>query len=226
MVNFSLGLEEIDMWMDRNPDSAPIIVLIEPKGGKNFDSEAFDMLDDMLIDTYGDKLVTPADMLGGYADYDAFRAADAYPAVSELKGKIIFLLHEKDSMETYIERDPDMSNCAMHIALEYKTAFVKHPEYTKYSFTLIANNPTKYLDRIKAAATLEGGNYMIRTRLDKYAVIKEDDYKNGLESGANILSTDYIPHVSEHLYPYPIDDVWEDTYIAVLYEDGKTVTLR
>lgn len=224
MVNFSLGLKEINMWLERNGDCLPVIVLVEPKGGASFDGEAFDMLDGMLVDAFGDKLVKPSNLLGGYADFDAFRKADAYPTVAALKGKIIFLLHEKDSLEAYIARDPDMSDCAMNIALEYKTAYVKHPEYSKYAFTLIANNPTRYFDKIQKAAN--EGNYMVRTRLDKYAVISKKNYDNGLKSNANILSTDYTPHVVKHLYDYPIDDVWEDKYVATLYEEGKTVALR
>ena len=66
---------------------------------------------------------------------------------------------------------------------------------------------------------------MVRTRLDRDAVIKEKHYINGLASNANILSTDYTPHVTQRLYPYPTGEKWTDTYLATLYESGKTITL-
>ncbi|UKI14546.1 MAG: phosphatidylinositol-specific phospholipase C1-like protein [Clostridiales bacterium] len=34
MIDFDKGLKEIRMWMDRNENALPIIVLVEPKGGK------------------------------------------------------------------------------------------------------------------------------------------------------------------------------------------------
>ncbi len=223
-INFELGLREIKMWMDRNPNAVPITVLIEPKGGDNFDTEAFDALDKMLFEVFGDKLYTPDDMLGDYADFDELRADNGYPTVAKTKGKIMFLLHEKDSLKFYLERDPSMRKSAMFVAVTYKTLLRKHPEYSKYAFVTIINEPTKHDDWIEEA--VNEGNYMVRTRLDKYAVIREKDYNNGLASGANILSTDYTPHVSERIYPYPTGETWTDTYFAVLYEKDKTITLR
>lgn len=110
MIDFDKGLKEIRMWMDRNENALPIIVLVEPKGGKKFDLEAFDKFDEMLFNNFGEKLVTPKKLLdaAGVSDFDEFRAKNAYPTVESLKGKILFLLHEKDSLETYMQRDPDM----------------------------------------------------------------------------------------------------------------------
>lgn len=226
MINFDKGLHEIRMWMDRNPDALPIIVLVEPKGGKNFDLEAFDKFDEMLFDNFGDKLVTPKKLLdgAGVKDFDEFRAKNAYPTVDSLKGKIIFLLHEKDSLETYMERDPDMQKSAMNIALEYTTVEKKGKEYSRFSFTAILNDPTKQKDLIAKAVNED--NFMVRTRLDKYAVVKDHWYKNGIESDANILSTDYTPHVKERIMEYPTKGKWTDTYYAILFEQNKTVTLR
>lgn len=39
MIDFDKGLKEIRMWMDRNENALPIIVLVEPKGGKNSTSK-------------------------------------------------------------------------------------------------------------------------------------------------------------------------------------------
>lgn len=224
-VDFKKGLHEIDMWLERNPDSLPLIVLVEPKGGKKFDEEAFDALDGMLFDVFGDKLLTPKKLLGEYDNFDDFRADNAYPTVETLKGKIIFLLHEKASLDTYIARDPDMQKSAMNIALEYKTVMKKGEKYSKYAFTVIINEASKHKDRIEKA--INEGNFMVRTRLDKYAVVKENQYKDGIASGANILSTDYVPYVETRLYEYPDGEKSTETYFALLgNEYGKTVTLR
>jgi len=226
MINFDKGLKEIRMWMDRNENALPIIVLVEPKGGKNFDLEAFDKFDEMLFNNFGEKLVTPKKLLdaAGVSDFDEFRANNAYPTVDSLKGKIIFLLHEKDSLETYMRRDPDMQKSAMNIALEYTTVVKKGKDYSRFAFTAILNDPTKQKDLISQAINRD--NFMVRTRLDKYAVVKDHWYKNGIESDANILSTDYTPHVKERILEYPTKGKWTDTYYAILYEADKTVTLR
>jgi len=220
-TNFSLTLKEIKMWMDRNPNASPITVLLETKNPSKFKNEAFDMLEEMIFSTFEDKLITPSQMLNGYATFKEMRAADAYPTVNDLKGKIIFLLHEKKNLDNYMERD--MSKSALCVALEIKTAY-KNEEYKNKSFILIANEANGYFDQIKIA--INEDNFMIRSRLDEYDVITESAYTKGLEANSNILSSDYTPHVSEHIYPYPIDDVWEEDYMAILYEKNKTITLR
>ncbi len=226
MIDFDKGLKEIRMWMDRNENALPIIVLVEPKGGKKFDLEAFDKFDEMLFNNFGEKLVTPKKLLdaAGVSDFDEFRAKNAYPTVESLKGKIIFLLHEKDSLETYMQRDPDMQKSAMNIALDYATVQKKGKNYSRFSFTVVLNDPTKHKDRI--AQAINRDNFMVRTRLDRYAVVKDHWYNNGIKSGANILSTDYTPHAKERIMEYPTKGKWTDTYYAILYEADKTVTLR
>ena len=201
MIDFDKGLKEIRMWMDRNENALPIIVLVEPKGGKKFDLEAFDKFDEMLFENFGEKLVTPKKLLdaAGVSDFDEFRAKNAYPTVESLKS-------------------------AMNIALDYNTVLKKGKDYSRFSFTVILNNPTKHKDSI--AQAINRDNFMVRTRLDRYAVVKDHWYKNGIESGANILSTDYTPHAKERIMEYPTKGKWTDTYYAILYEADKTVTLR
>lgn len=223
MVDFGKGLEEMNMWLNRNPNATPVIVLIEPKNGEDFDLEAFQALDKMLFETYENKLITPAKLLGGCRDFDELREKDAYPAVDSLRGGIMFVLHEKASLKTYLERDPHMTKSAMTVALEYTTVMKKHPEYSKFSCMLIVNQPLKHADRVADAISK---NYMVRTRLDKYAVVKDKVYEAGLASNANILSTDYPPFAEERLYPYPSVKTPVYDYTAVLYERGKTLTLR
>lgn len=101
----------------------------------------------------------------------------------------------------------------------------KGEKYSKYAFTVIINRASKHKDRIEK--TINEGNFMVRTRLDKYAVVKENQYKDGIASGANILSTDYVPYFGTRLYEYPGGEKSTETYFALLgNEYGKTVTLR
>lgn len=104
----------------------------------------------------------------GVSDFDEFRAKNAYHTVESLKGKILFLLHEKDSLEMYMQRDPDMQKSAMNIALEYAAVLKKGKDYSRFSFTVVLNDPTKHKDRI--AQAINRDNYIVRTRLDRYAV--------------------------------------------------------
>lgn len=68
----------------------------------------------------------------------------------------------------YIQRDPDMQKSAMNIALEYAAVLKTGKDYSRFSFTVVLNDPTKHKDRI--AQAINRDNYIVRTRLDRYAV--------------------------------------------------------
>lgn len=71
--NFKLGLEEIKIWSDSNPDHIPLIFLLELKDDwmildpalRDFSEAELKQLDNLLIPVFGDQLLTPADVIGG-----------------------------------------------------------------------------------------------------------------------------------------------------------------
>lgn len=111
--DFSLGLKEIAMWSDNNPNHLPITIIVEPKqffiplkDMKALDIDYAKELDIMLREILGDKLFTPADMLRNYGSFGEMRAADDWCEVKDMLGKVLILLHEGSVTEKYIKPIP------------------------------------------------------------------------------------------------------------------------
>lgn len=187
--DFELALNEISMWSDNNPDHLPITFIVEVK-------ELFIPLEDMefpkleylkefdntLRKNLGDKLFTPADMLGDYENFAALRADNGWQNVDDMLGKVLFLLHECRLTDDYIETDESLKTQAMFPMMRFEDIYDKNASF------LIMNNPEEEQDNYKEALN---GNFIIRTRADKYGSITEERRTLAFESGAQIISTDY-----------------------------------
>ena len=55
-------------------------------------------------------------------------------------------------------------------------------------------------------------NYIVRTRIDLHHIVSEERLTQGIESGANIMSSDYPPTASNRY-----------DYTAYINESGKTI---
>ncbi|MEG1985906.1 MAG: phosphatidylinositol-specific phospholipase C domain-containing protein [Clostridia bacterium] len=210
MVNFGIGLNEIKLWMDYNSGHLPIIVMLEPKNKQSYDDESFTLYEKLINETFGEKVIKPSTLLGGYSDFDAMRKADAYPTVGELRGKILFLIHDKKYVDNYINHGT-MQTWTLLPALNFET-LEKRPDLSKYTCMAISNNAKKDKNIRKL---IDEGNFMVRTRLDEYSKISKTGHDKGIEAGANILSTDYPPSDSNRY-----------DYTCTINDDGDTVILR
>ncbi len=210
-VDFQLALTEFKLWMDYNPSHMPLIILLEPKGEDSYVADAFKLYDQMISDTFGDKLITPKDFLGDtYADFDAFRKDNAYPTIGEAQGKIMFLLHDKKYVDNYIKDYNTIKEWKLFPALNY-SLLEERPDVSKFSCFAISNDASDD-ERIKSL--IERG-YMVRTRLDEYSKISEEGLEKGVASGANIMSSDYPPTNSKRY-----------DYTCYIDKDNKNVTIQ
>lgn len=150
MLDLELALTEMKMWSDYNPGHLPVIVLVEPKtsggqGLKPMDTEAHVYAGELLEKVLGDKLYTPEDMLGGYRDFAALRAANGYPEVRDVLGKFIFLHHRtgKDDWE-FFAIDPALKKQKMFYitSVPGKKADAAERERMDDVAFLLANNLT------------------------------------------------------------------------------------
>lgn len=190
--DFSLALKEIKMWSDANPNHLPITVIIEPKkifipdkGMKFLNMEYAQLLDALIRDVLGESLLTPADMMGDYPSLKAMREADGWLPLAECAGKVVVLLHDTTVTKDYIAQDETIKSQAMFPMLRYKD---RDKDYASF---LIVNKP-KDIDKYSQELIFEK-NLVVRTRVDTYGSYNEEDRRLTLESGAQILSTDYPP---------------------------------
>ena len=209
--DFSLGLKEIAMWSDNNPNHLPVTIIVEPK--QTFlpmkDMKALNVdyakeLDKMLRETLGEKLFTPADMLRDFGSFGEMRAADDWCEVKDMLGKVLILLHEGNVTENYINIDPSIKSQAMFPMLRPKDA-----ERDCTSF-ILCNKPEELLEINDYI--IKEKKIIVRTRTDKFTEVTQSRLENAMKSDAHIVSTDF-----------PIrTDLTPDSYV-VTFNNGKTV---
>lgn len=191
--NFALALKEIKLWSDANPNHLPITVIIEPKKvfipDKNmryFNCKYANELGEQAKEIFGDTLITPADMMGDHASLKEMREADDWMTLSKTRGHVMLLLHDTTATEDYIKQDPTIKTQAMFPMLRYNGR-----DRDCASFLLI--NKAKDI-KVQADEVL-GKNLVIRSRSDNFGSYNETESQTALNSGAQIVSTDYPPKV-------------------------------
>lgn len=200
-----LGLEEIKLWSDNNPNHIPIIVLFELKNDwmmldpalKDFDDQALQLLDQLLIDTFSDKLITPQDVIGSHSSLREAITTDGWPLLSDTLGKIIFVLHPGKYTTPYYQMDPTFVNMVMFPAANISN--INQP----YASFVVHNNPS-----IEEINPLVEQNFIVRTRIDSNLDYENQRKTEGILSGAQLLTSDFLPN---HKFK-------TTTYVAYLYQ--------
>ena len=214
--DFKKALTEIKMWSDHNPNHLPITIIIEPKkdvpfysGLENFSVEYAQKLDEVIRETLGDALLTPADMLGSYSSFKEMRENDGWLTLEDTLGKVMVLLHETDVTEEYIALDSGIRTQAMFPMLRADDA-----DRDCASFLIIndADDALEYSQELIYAKKLA-----VRTRTDNYYTDEKDCQRDtAISSGANIISTDH-----------PVFNDKNRTYdYQVAFDGGYTVDLN
>lgn len=211
--DFGLALKEIKLWSDANPGHLPITVIIEAKkvfipnnGMKLISLEYINTLETLLRETFEQKLLTPADVMGEYSSLKEMREADAWPTLSSCAGKVMFLFHDAGVLtDRYISKDKSLKTRAMFPMLRY------NERDKSYASFLLVNKPK---DALKNKDEIKAKRLAIRTRVDSYGSFTEEKTQTALASGAMILSTDY---------PKKADMIGVERVVS--FENGKTVRL-
>lgn len=210
--NFALALKEIKLWSDANPNHLPITIIIEPKKTfipeKNmhyFNYKYANELGNQAREIFGDTLITPADMMGSHSSLKEMREADDWMTLEETMGHVMILLHDTTATDDYIKQDPSIKTQVMFPMLRYKD---RDKDYA--SFLLI--NKAKDI-KIQADEVL-GKNLIVRSRSDNFGSYNESESQTALNSGAQIVSTDYPPKAD-----------MTNAQHCVTFSNGHTVTL-
>jgi hypothetical protein len=202
-IDFEGALEEISMWSDHNPNHLPITILLEAKsvvpkidGLTPFDIDHAKAFDALLRKGLGDKLMTPAQMLGDYATFKDMREADGWKPLKDMLGKVVIVLHESSLAKAYIKQDETMRTQAMFPSVLYKDRDIAQAGF------VLENNPRKAVARIDF---YREQNYMVRTRADSYPKFSDKKYALAGQCVSNIISTDYCPRSvrpDQHTYSF------------------------
>ncbi|MCX7030114.1 MAG: Ca2+-dependent phosphoinositide-specific phospholipase C [Spirochaetes bacterium] len=189
--DFRSALEEIRLWSEHTPGHVPIIVLLELKEDwtfldprlKPFDRPALDRLDGLIRDVFPPGgLLTPDDVRAGAESLESAILAHGWPLLREARGRVMFILHENDEYRRlFIAGNPTLSGRAM---------FTCAPPGSPDAGVLILNDPLADGGRIR---DLVRRGYLVRTRADADLVIDPAQYRAALDSGAQVVSTDYPP---------------------------------
>lgn len=202
--DFAKGLEEIALWSDNNPNHLPVYLLIEPKGKvpsinhmKNFSAEYARVLDKIISEALGERLLTPKSMMEKYESLEEMRMSDGWPTLREAAGKIIVLLHPCDATQEYINIDISLSSQAMFPALNFESI---DKSYTAF---ILDNDPADAAENNKKSVGEK--NIMVRTRADNYPTFSEEKYNYADICGSHIITTDYPPRTvreGDHTYSF------------------------
>lgn len=195
VYTFQQELALLKAWSDAHPNHLPIPITMNAKDdGLNepnfvkplkFDRAAFNAWDAEILAGLGrSKLITPDDVRGSYPTLEAAVLAQAWPKLSEARGKFLFVLDETgEKLAIYIKD---------HQALRGRVMFVNQTEGRPEAAFRIVNDPQRDWAYIQY---LVRSGYYVRTRADADTVeARKGDYSRwraALISGAQVISTDY-----------------------------------
>ncbi len=200
-LTFRTCLGVFARWSDAHPAHAPIVILVnsvdaDPVPGlwshaERFSQAGIDELNASIAEVIGRTYVlTPDDVRGGYPTLRAAVMADAWPKVSALRGKFVFILDGSKAHEIYLKTG--------HPSLSGRMMFGWFDEAEPEAAVFNIGDPLAETARIR---TLVSQGFLVRTRADEDMVeARHHDgrrMKAALASGAQIVSTDYYPGVPD-----------------------------
>ncbi len=208
-IDFALALEEIRIFSENNPNHLPITLLLEIKDDwmildpwlDDYDAEAFDVLDEIIIDQLKNHLLMPNAMLENHDTLSTTISEDGWPLIDDLRGKILVVKHPSKYTQMYVDRDQTLQTLAMFPGV-YSGGADAH-----YASFVVHNSPE--VDVINA---LVKQGLIVRTRADSTLKIDSDRRTRAFESGAQIITTDFYPN--HQINP---------SYYVVVFEHGYTM---
>lgn len=176
-TDFGLALEEISLWSNAHPGHLPISIMVEVKSDymfldpslRDFDADAAAALDTLVSDRLGDALFTPDDLGGG-----------DWPSVGEMRDHVLLFFGEnEDVRELYLSGHPNLGGRSL-----FTSSKTGAPDAR---FVVMDDARDPAMDAALAAGVI------VRTRADADLKISENDRAAALDSGAQVIATDYPP---------------------------------
>jgi hypothetical protein len=190
---FTACLAEVRAWSKAHPQHLPIFLLIETKGGKlkvNFPTvtpeewtpKVFDALDSEIRSVFPEsEIITPDDVRKEHSTLNEAIRSGSWPTLDKARGKIIFLMDQKNAGPAYLEGHPSLKGRIL-----FTNATAGNPD----AAFIEENDGTP-----EAINALVKEGYLVRTRADepaKQAPANDTSRRDlVLTTGAQIISTDY-----------------------------------
>ena len=191
---FTACLAEVRAWAQAHPHHIPVFILVETKEGAlkesafpsvtplNFTPELFDALDAEIRSVFSPgEMVTPDQVRGTHATLNEAVLAGNWPALSQARGKVIFLMDQRKETANYTKDHPSLRSRVL-----FTNGVPGEPDA---AFTEENDAPAAEID------ALARQGYLIRTRSDsdtKQARANDTTRRDAvLASGAQMISTDY-----------------------------------
>ncbi|MFM7770880.1 MAG: Ca2+-dependent phosphoinositide-specific phospholipase C, partial [Bacteroidota bacterium] len=202
---FADALIQLRNWSVKNPNHFPVYVNIELKedgpgnssrmlqrlGFKKapiFDVAAWNELNQTIVQTLADRLLTPLDMKGDFADLHERIDSMGWPTLADSRGKFIFVV------EGFNQHTQDLywKNAIDFPVFGYGNADQKNCIF------LLRNDPVGHEEEI---ATWVRKGYVVRTRADAGTIESRNNSvvrrESAFNSRAQLVSTDYyLPNLN------------------------------
>ena len=190
---FTGCLREIRAWSKAHPEHVPLFLLIETKHGRTasipnsveaepFTTETFNALDEEIRSVFADsEMILPDQVRGSYPTLDAAVRAGNWPTLAACRGKVIFLMDQKNAGPAYTSGHP---------VLQGRVLFTNSdPGKSDAAFVEENEGSPQVIDQLVRQG------YIVRARADENTVAARtnDTMRRDalLHSGAQMISTDY-----------------------------------
>src|SRR5215472_3481625 len=190
---FTDCLREIRAWSKAHPEHIPLFLLIETKHGRTasipnsveaepFTTETFDALDEEIRSVFADsEMILPDQVRGSYPTLDAAVRAGNWPTLAACRGKVIFLMDQKNAGPAYTSGHP---------VLQGRVLFTNSdPGKSDAAFVEENEGSPQVIDQLVRQG------YIVRARADENTVAARTNDTTRrdalLQSGAQMISTDY-----------------------------------
>ena len=190
---FTTCLKEIRAWSKAHPEHVPLFLLIETKHGgtkgipnsvvaETFDTAALDGMDREIRSVFADdEMVLPDEVRGHYPTMDAAVRAGNWPTLAKSRGKVIFLMDQKNAGPLYTVGHPVLEGRVLFTNADPgkpDAAFIEENEGTPAMIDGLVKQG--YIVRARADAETRAARTNDTRRRDEL-----------LASGAQMISTDY-----------------------------------
>jgi hypothetical protein len=190
---FVACLEIVRAWSKAHPEHVPIFILVETKEGRPstdlpwtetepYTAATFDELDAEIRSVFSKgEIITPDKVRGHHRTLEEAVRKGGWPTLEQARGKVIFLMDQARVGPAYLEGHPGLRGRVL-----FTNATPGHPD----AAFVEQNNSSP-----AAIASLVRQGYLVRTQADSDTVeARANDIRrrdNALNSGAQIVSTDY-----------------------------------
>jgi hypothetical protein len=192
-----LALEELSLFTEHNPNHLPIIIILEIKSDwmmldpalKDINNEELKQLDQLLEDTLGNFLYRPSDFIHDMQEIHQFESTLSmseviknygWPSIQSLLGKYLFVIHASGYTTPYYEQDTSFNSQAMFLSVY--ASQIERP----YASFVVHNTPD-----VEIIRPLVNQNFIVRTRIDSNLIFEQSRFQTAIESGAQILTSDF-----------------------------------